>query len=255
MRAPDLSLVVPVFDERDNLGPLAEEIAVVAERCGWSYELLLVNDGSRDGSAEAIDDLALRRPEVRGLHLDGNHGQSAAIAAGFEHARGRRIVTLDADGQNDPDDIPALLDLLGGHDVAIGYRVDRVDGRVRRIASRWANGIRNRVTGERVIDTGCTLKAYRADAVRGLIEYAGMHRFLPTLAEMHGLTYAQHPVRHRARRSGRSKYGIVGRGIAGLADLLAVRWMQRRRLRHAIVRESAAAATAATEWRSSRRAK
>lgn len=238
MTGPDLSLVVPVYNERENLAPLVEEIDAVARRHGWSYELLLVNDGSDDGSAEMIDALAARRPEIRGLHLDRNHGQSAAIAAGFAHARGQRIVTLDADGQNDPADIPALIDLLGEYDLAIGYRAKRVDGWVRRATSWIANRIRNLLTGDRVIDTGCSLKAFRAAAVRDLLDYVGMHRFLPTLAKTRGLSCIQQPVGHRRRRHGRSKYGIRNRAWAGFVDLLAVCWMVRRKLRYEVVRES-----------------
>ena len=238
MTGPDLSLVVPVYNESENLPPLVEEIDAVARRHGWSYELLLVNDGSDDGSAETIDALAVRRPEIRGLHLDRNHGQSAAFAAGFAHARGRWIVTLDADGQNDPADIPALIDLLGEYDLAIGYRAERVDGWVRRATAWIANRIRNRLTGDRVIDTGCSLKAFRAAAVRDLVDYAGMHRFLPTLAKTRGLSYVQQPVGHRPRRYGRSKYGIRNRAWVGFVDLLAVRWMVRRKLRFVVVRES-----------------
>jgi len=235
---PDLSLVVPVFNERENLAPLVEEIDAVARRRGWSFELLLVNDGSDDGSALAIDALARRHAEVRGLHLDRNHGQSAAFAAGFELARGRRIVTLDADGQNDPCDIPALIDLLGEYDLAIGYRIERADGRLRRISSWIANRVRNVLTGDAVHDIGCSLKAFRAEAVKDLLGYAGMHRFLPTLARMHGLSCVQHPVRHRRRKYGRSKYGVLNRiGVASV-DLLAVRWMTRRKLRYEVVRDT-----------------
>lgn len=254
MTLPDLSLVVPVHNERENLEPLVDEIDVVARRHGWHYELLLVNDGSNDGSAEVIDTLAAARPEVRGLHLDRNHGQSAAFATGFAHARGQRIVTLDADGQNDPADIPALLDLLAEYDLAVGYRAERVDGRVRRAASWIANRVRDRLTGDRIIDTGCSLKAYRAAAVGDLLDYAGMHRFLPTLAKMRGLSCVEQPVRHRPRRHGRSKYGILGRARVGLADLLAVRWMLRRKLHQVVVRESGAAEPA-TAWRNTPRAR
>jgi dolichol-phosphate mannosyltransferase len=254
MTHPDLSFVVPVYNERENLEPLVEEIGVVARRFGWNYELLLVNDGSDDGSADAIDALALCWPQIRGLHLDRNHGQSAAFASGFAHARGQRIVTLDADGQNDPADIPAMIDLLVEYDLVIGYRVERVDGRVRRAASWIANRIRDRLTGDRVIDTGCSLKAYRAAAVRDLLGYTGMHRFLPTLAKVRGLSRVEQPVRHRPRRFGRSKYGIFGRAWVGFADLLAVRWMVRRRLRQVVVRESGAIEPARA-WRNSRRAR
>jgi dolichol-phosphate mannosyltransferase len=254
MTQPDLSLVIPVYNERENLAPLVEELEATAERFGWDYEILLVDDGSDDGSADTIESLARQRPRIRGLHLDRNHGQSAAFAAGFAHARGQRIVTLDADGQSDPADIPALLDLLGEYDLAAGYRVERADGGVRRIASWIANRVRDRMTADRVIDTGCSLKAYRAGAVKDLVRYAGMHRFMPTLARARGLSCVEHPVRHRPRRYGRSKYGILRRAWVGVADLLAVRGMVRRRLRHRVVRESGAI-DSSREWRSSRRAK
>jgi len=254
MTHPDLSIVIPVYNERENLTALVEEIDAVARRFGWIYELLLVNDGSDDGSAEMIDTLVLHRPEIRGLHHDRNHGQSAAFASGFAHARGQRIVTLDADGQNDPADIPAMIDLLAEYDLAVGYRVERVDGSVRRAASWIANRIRDRVTGDRVIDSGCSLKAYRAAAVRDLLGYAGMHRFLPTLARARGLSCVEHPVRHRPRRHGRSRYGILRRAWVGFADLLAVRWMLRRKLRHVVVRESGTIEPARA-WRSNRRAR
>ncbi len=238
MTAPAVSFVIPVYNERPSLEPLVREIEQTARQRDWSYEVLLVNDGSDDGSTDTIDRLAALRPAVRGIHLDRNHGQSAAFAAGFARARGRTIVTLDGDGQNDPGDVPALVDLLAEYDLVLGYRVQRVDGPLRRIASNFANAVRNRLLGEQVIDVGCSLKAFRAGSVQGLLEYDGMHRFLPSLARMRGLSWRQHPVGHRPRRHGRSKYGITGRAWIALTDLFAVRWMARRRLRYAIERES-----------------
>jgi len=224
MTGPDLSLVVPVYNERENLAPLVEEIDAVARRHGWSYELLLVNDGSDDGSAEMIDALAARRPEIRGLHLDRNHGQSAAIAAGFAHARGQWIVTLDADGQNDPADIPALIDLLGEYDLAIGYRAKRVDGWVRRATSWIANRIRNLLTGDRVIDTGCSLKVFRAELLRKLPLYSDMHRFIPAISMMATDRIAEVVVRHHARKFGISKYGLT-RIIKVIPDLVTLKML------------------------------
>jgi glycosyltransferase involved in cell wall biosynthesis len=238
MTAPEVSFVVPVCNERRSLEPLVLEIEETARLRGWSYEVLLVNDGSDDGSAETIDRLAALSPAVRGIHLDRNHGQSAAFAAGFARARGNSIVTLDGDGQNDPRDAPALVDLLAEYDLVLGYRTRRADGRVRHLASRIANTVRNRMLGEQVLDVGCSLKAFRAGSVRGLLEFDGMHRFLPSVARMHGLAWAQHPVGHRPRRHGRSKYGIGNRARIALTDLFAVRWMTRRKLRYAIERES-----------------
>jgi dolichol-phosphate mannosyltransferase len=196
-RAPDLSIVVPVFEERDNLEPLVAEIQEALAGSGLAIEILLVNDGSRDGSAERIAELARLRPGVRGLHFRANCGQSAAFDAGFKAARGRFVVTMDADLQNDPRDVPALLAALSDHDAAVGYRRIRQDSWLRRVSSVIANSIRNGLSGDDIIDTGCSLKAFRAEAVRGLKLYTGMHRFFPTLLRMEGRTVVQLPVRDR----------------------------------------------------------
>ncbi len=235
-REPDLSIVVPVFEEKDNLGPLVDEILEVLAPTGLGVEIVLVNDGSRDGSAERIGDLARSHPEVRGLHFRENRGQSAAFDAGFKAARGRAVVTLDADLQNDPRDIPALVAALEAHDAAVGYRRIRYDSWLRRISSRIANSVRNRLSGDDIIDTGCSLKAFRADALRDLKLFTGMHRFLPTLLRMEGRTVVQLPVNHRSRRAGESKYGVWNRVFRSFVDLLAVRWMKKRRLGYEVVR-------------------
>jgi dolichol-phosphate mannosyltransferase len=235
-RAPDVSIVVPVLDERDNLEPLVEEIGEAFVGSGLVLEIVLVDDGSRDGSGERIADLARSRPCVRGLHFRENRGQSAALDAGFKAARGRFVVTMDADLQNDPRDIPALLAALGDHDAAVGYRIVREDPWLRRASSVVANSIRNRLSGDDIIDTGCALKAFRAEALRGLRLFTGMHRFLPTLLRMDGRSVVQLPVRHRARRAGRRKYGVWNRVFRSSADLLAVRWMKKRRLDYEVTR-------------------
>jgi glycosyltransferase involved in cell wall biosynthesis len=232
----ELSIVVPVYDERDNLEPLVAELEEVLEGIRVPYEILLVNDGSRDGSGEKIAELARAKSRVRGLHLDGNWGQTAAFDAGFKAARGRIVVTLDADLQNDPRDIPALLRELDDHDAAVGYRSERRDPWLRRVSSRIANAVRNWVSGDAILDTGCSLKAFRRDCLLGIRLYNGMHRFLPTLLKMEGFRVVQVPVRHRPRLRGRSKYGVWNRLFRGLADLFAVRWMKRRRLRYEVVR-------------------
>lgn len=231
-----ISLVAPVFDERDNLRPLVQEILSVMRALGEPFEVLLVDDGSRDGSAEEIARLAAEHPEVRGLHLRENHGQTAAFDAGFRTARGEIVVTIDADLQNDPHDIPRLLDALEGHDAAIGYREERRDTAVRRISARVANGIRNRLSGDDIIDTGCSLKAFRADRLGRVKLFTGMHRFLPTLIKLEGGTVIQIPVGHRPRQNGTSKYGIRNRALRAFIDLLAVRWMKKRGLRYEVVR-------------------
>ena len=236
----DLSIVAPVYNEVDNVEPLVAELLGVLRPTGRSFEIVLVDDGSRDGSAEKIDALAAREPEVRGLHFRENRGQTAAFDAGFKHARGAVLVTIDADLQNDPKDIPALLDALDGHAAAVGYRATRRDDAVRRFSSRFANAVRNKISGDDIIDTGCSLKAFRAEALRPIKLYTGMHRFLPTLVKIEGGTVVQIPVGHRPRLKGTSKYGVWNRVFRSFVDLLAVRWMKTRRLGYVVDRETPA---------------
>jgi dolichol-phosphate mannosyltransferase len=237
----DLSLVVPVYNERESLAPLVEEIARALAGPGSrpSYEIVAVDDGSTDGSLERLKALKADHPELHIVAFAANAGQTAAFAAGFRAARGRVIVTLDADLQNDPADVPALVAELerSGAAVVAGYRVDRRDSRWKRLQSRIANGVRNRLNGETIRDTGCSLKAFRADAVRELPLFHGMHRFLPTLIRMHGGSVREVPVRHRPRRFGRTKYGMWNRVFRSFADAIAVRWMQRRVLRYRVREE------------------
>lgn len=233
----DLSLVIPVYNERDNLAPLVGEIERALS--GRRYEIVAVNDGSTDGSLEALKALKRAHPVLHIVSFAANAGQTAAFAAGFQVARAPVIVTLDADGQNDPADIPALVEALAasGATAVVGYRVDRHDTRWKLVQSRIANAVRNRVNRETIRDTGCSLKAFRAPAVRALPLFNGMHRFLPTLVKLHGGTVAEVPVHHRARRSGRTKYGMWNRVFRSLADAFAVRWMQRRALRYRVTEE------------------
>ncbi len=232
----DLSVVIPVYDERENLDPLVDEVSLALTSTGRSFEILLVDDGSGDGSGERIAELARSRPGVRGLHFRANRGQTAAFDAGFKAARGRVVVTLDADLQNDPRDIPALLAALEGHDAAVGYRRVRHDSWLRRVSSRIANAVRNRLSGDDIIDTGCSLKAFRRECLADIKLFTGMHRFLPTLLRIEGYRVVQVPVQHRERRAGRSKYGVWNRVFGAFIDLLVVRWMKRRRLGYEVVR-------------------
>lgn len=235
--SPDVSLVIPVYNERDNLAPLVDEI--VAALAGRRYEIVLVDDGSTDGSLEELKVLKGAHPELHLLSFAANAGQSAALAAGFRAARGATIVTLDADGQNDPADVPRLLDALAASGAAavVGYRATRRDSAWKRLQSRIANGVRNWLNQETIRDTGCSLKAFRAGIVRELPVFTGMHRFLPTLVKMQGGTVTEVFVRHRPRRFGRTKYGMWNRIFRSLSDALAVRWMQRRVLRYRIKEE------------------
>jgi len=225
---PEISLVVPVFNEEDNLPVLAAEIEAAMRDLGRPYEVLFIDDGSTDGSPAVLRRLAEQDPAVRILRQRRNAGQSAALDVGFRFARGSIVVTLDADLQNDPADIPKLLELLDRYDVVAGVRAKRQDDWVRRISSRIANGIRNRFTHESITDVGCTLKAFRTEYLRRIPMFTGMHRFLPTLLRMEGARITEVPVNHRPRLHGQPKYNIRNRIWQALADLFAVRWMQSR---------------------------
>jgi len=201
------------------------------EKLGQPFELVLVDDGSSDGSGELLDQLAAADSRLRVLHFVENCGQSAALAAGFAHARGQVIITLDADLQNDPEDIPALLPLLQEHDAVVGIRQRRRDTFWKRFSSRFANAVRNWLTREDIVDTGCPLKVFRAQAIKSIRMWHGAHRFLPTLLKLEGYQVAQVPVRHRPRQAGKSHYGTWDRALRGLRDALGVRWLQDRALR------------------------
>lgn len=231
---PRVSVVIPVHDEEESLEQLHAELCEVLKPLEGGAEIVLVDDGSRDGSLAKMRQLAARDPRVRLVVLDGNHGQTAALDAGFRAVRGEVTVTLDADLQNDPADIPRLLAQLERADVVNGVRVERNDSPIRKLSSRIGNGFRNWMTGENVTDVGCSLRAMRTSYLRRVKLFRGMHRFLPTLLRMEGATVIEIPVSHRLRRFGRSKYGIANRLFVGLADVLAVRWMQRRALRYQV---------------------
>jgi dolichol-phosphate mannosyltransferase len=242
--SPRLSVVVPVFDEEPNLEPLVAEIVVALS--GLDFELLLVDDGSRDDSAATLARLVAAEPRLRVLRHDGNYGQSAALYTGFAAARAPVVATLDGDLQNDPADVPRLLALLDqGWDVVSGVRRRRQDSWVRRVSSRLANGVRRRVLADGITDVGCSLKVYRGDVLRRLPPFRGLHRFLPALCRLEGARVTELPVTHRPRRHGESKYGIGNRLWRGIADLLGVWWLQRRWFRVGSVAELAPAAPAA----------
>lgn len=235
-----VSVILPVYNERENLGPLLQEITEAL--AGVSHEIIAVDDASTDGSAETLGALAVEKPTLKLLRLRTHAGQSAACAAGFGAARGDIIVTMDADGQNDPTDVPALLNALADDPTlaaAVGYRVVRQDSRWKLVQSRIANAVRNWITGDSIRDTGCSLKAIRTDVVDRLPRFNGMHRFLPTLVRQGGGRVVEIPVSHRPRLWGESKYGIWNRGFRGLRDALGVRWLSRRALAYAVMEETA----------------
>ena len=233
---PWISVVIPIKDERDNLPPLTEQVLKVLGTHDRSrttpFEILYIDDGSTDGSSQLLDNLAAQHPQIRVLHFDRNYGQTSAFDAGFRQARGELIVTLDGDLQFDPADILTLLPLSAQYDLVCGWRKNRHDNLVRKLSSRIAYGFRSAVLGDRIHDTGCSLKVFRREVVEQLQLFEGMHRFFPALAKMHGFTLTEVPVRHFPRAHGTSKYGIGNRLFRSLYDLIAARWMKSRVLRY-----------------------
>jgi glycosyltransferase involved in cell wall biosynthesis len=229
-RTVEISVVIPVFNEESCIEPLWERLAPVLQGLGRAWEVVFVDDGSTDAGPGIL--LRLRRdyPAARMIRMARNQGQSAALDAGFRAARGGWIVTLDADLQNPPEEIPRLFEAAGGVELVFGRRRRRRDSWFKRTGSRIGNGVRNLITGHRVRDTGCSLKLYRADALRRIPLFRGMHRFLPTLFVFHGYRIREIEVEHHPRVSGTSKYGNLARAWHGLADCFAVRWMRRRSL-------------------------
>ena len=222
--APGLSVVAPLFNESANVTPLAEWIAEALRDYPGTYEVVLVDDGSRDDTWEQVTAAASLDPRIRGIRLGRNMGQTAAMMAGFDHARGRIVVSLDGDLQNDPRDIPALVAKLDeGYDLVCGWRQQRQDKLLLRKIPSWvANRLIRRLTGVQITDNGCSLKAYRRDLLDRISLYAEQHRFIPALSASVGARITEMPVRHHARRFGESKYGI-SRTVKVLVDLLTLK--------------------------------
>ena len=225
---PELSIVVPLYNEAESLPPLVAQLLAALRPLGRSFELVLVDDGSSDGTASVLRQLAAQTPELVAVLLRRNYGQTPAMSAGFDASRGELIVTLDGDLQNDPADIPLLLERLEqGYDLVSGWRHQRQDPAMsRKLPSRVANRLIARVTGVRLHDYGCSLKAYRRELVGDMNLYGELHRFLPALAFIEGARISEVKVNHRARSYGASKYGI-DRTFRVLMDLLTVWFMKR----------------------------
>lgn len=223
----DLSIVVPVYNEEENIQYLYDQLTEVLEPLGLEYEIICADDGSKDRSFELLKALAERDHRVKIVRFRRNYGQTAGFSAGFDHAKGKIVVTIDADLQNDPAGIPALLDKMAeGYDVVSGWRKDRQDAYVsRKLPSKIANWLITQVTGVAVHDRGCSLRAHTLEIVKDMRLYGEMHRFIPDIASWLGANWTEVPVNHRPRRFGKSKYGI-GRTFRVLLDLITIRFLQ-----------------------------
>ena len=233
-RPIDISVVVPVYDEEENLPVLIPQIAEVLKPLGKTFEMIFVDDGSKDQSRHLLKKMALEYPQIRVLGFKKNCGETAAGAAGIKEARGGIVITIDADLQNDPKDIPKMLDYLKEYDMVTGWRQEREDSWVKRITSRIANRIRNRLSGEEIQDSGCTFRAYKRECLQEIKLYKGMHRFIPTLVKMEGYRVIEIPIAHHPRKFGVSKYTTWNRMWRAFIDLLAVKWMKSRHIHYEI---------------------
>jgi dolichol-phosphate mannosyltransferase len=234
---PELSFVIPCYNEEGNLLALIAAVREAAEPLRLPYEVVITDDCSTDRTWELLKHLAATDPRIRAQRFEFNCGQSAALWAGMQAARGRVIVTLDADLQNDPGDLPKLLAALEKFDCACGSRVaarSQSDGFIRVMSSRIANGVRNLLSNENISDAGCCYRAFRRECIADLKFFKGMHRFMPTLFKIEGFTVTEIPIAAKPRHAGQSNYGVWNRLFASFYDLLAVRWMKKRMFRYQI---------------------
>lgn len=224
----EYSIVIPVFNEEENIELLTNEVVSVMETITDKYEIIFVDDGSTDNSFNVIKQIKQRFEKIRAVSFEKNSGQSAALEAGFRKSRGRVVITMDADLQNDPKDIPILLEKLKYTDVVVGWRKERKDSLKKKITSILGNFFRNLFLGEKIHDTGCSLKAFKREAIERLKLYKGMHRFFPALVAMEGYKVDEVKVSHRPRKFGKTKYGFFDRFSTASFDLFAVMWMKKR---------------------------
>ena len=231
------SVVIPLKNEGENVHDLINELRPVMDSLGQAWELICIDDGSTDNTREILQSLSSSLPELRLIAFNKNYGQSSAFDAGFKHARGELVITLDGDRQNDPADIPKMLAAASDVDLVCGKRTNRQDPWVKKFTSLIANAIRSRVCGDGISDTGCSLKVYRSAAVRKIKMFSGMHRFIPALFLMEGFRIKEVSVNHRERVKGQTKYNFFNRSFNTISDMLAVRWMRKRRLHYQIEKE------------------
>lgn len=230
----EISVVVPVFNEEENLPVLIPKLVEVLNNLGYKYEMIFVDDGSYDESRTILKRMKSQYPMLRIIGLKENKGLSTALIAGIKEAKGDKIVTLDSDLQNDPEDIPRLLGYLDQYDMATGWREKREDPWLKRVSSKVANRIRNLITKEEVKDSACTFRAFKKTCFRDIPIFNGMHRFLPTLFKMNGLKVIEVPVSHQPRRFGKSKYNIRNRAFKSFCDLMGVSWLKKRRIQYEV---------------------
>ena len=229
-----ISVIAPVYNEEENIKRFIEKVEKALKKGFDSYEIVLINDGSTDGSKEVLDEEAKKNGHIKVYHFTKNNGQTAALAAGFKVCTGELVVTMDSDLQTDPEDIYVLLAYINEYDMVNGRRATREDGIKKKISSFVGNTIRNLITGDNIQDTGCPLKLFKKEVVDTFYLYEGMHRFLPTLSKINGFKVIEVPVRHYDREYGKSKYGIFNRLFKGLKDAFAVRWMKKRKISYVI---------------------
>ncbi len=229
-----LSVVAPAHNEAENLGGLVDEVTAVASGLKQPWEVIIVNDGSTDETESVLRERVKTCPQLRVLSMKQRSGQTAAVEAGLRVARGRFVAMTDADLQNDPADLPAMLELLARDecDMVNGWRRDRQDPWIRLVSTRIANAVRNKLTHETIRDSACGLKVFKRECLPPLKFFNGMHRFLPTLVKMEGFRVVEIPVHHRPRSAGKAKYGVLNRVFKALRDAFAVRWMQSRTVRY-----------------------
>jgi dolichol-phosphate mannosyltransferase len=234
MIPPTLSIVLPCFNEEGNLRPLVTAVREALDPLKIDYEVVITDDCSRDNSWNVLKELAASDKRIRVQRFERNAGQSAALWAGLKAARGKFLVTLDADLQNDPKELPKFIEALKNYDCVCGSRVEsrrQGDNFIRIISSRIANGVRNKLSGETISDSGCCYRAFKRECIENLKFFKGMHRFMPTLIKLEGFSVAEIPISTNPRFAGKTNYGVWNRLFASFYDLLAVRWMKKRMIR------------------------
>lgn len=229
-----ISIVCPFYDEVENLSELLARLQKAAEKTRQPYELIFVDDGSRDGSPEELRKLTAGNLAVRIIQLEQNRGLTSALYAGLQAAKGEIIATLDADLQNPPEEIPRLLSMMEDYDMITGYRAERNDSFVKKMSSKIANNIRRAVIGDKIKDVGCSLRLFKKSVLESFYPYKGMHRFFPAIADRKGFKIKQVPVEHAFRKAGKAKYHLFNRLLGPLWDLIAVSWLLKNKIEYKI---------------------